>query len=68
MVAEPIAMPVTTPVALTDATEVLLLCHEPPEVVSVNVVVEETQIEDAVPVIVPAEAYGSTSTTWPVEA
>ena len=48
MVAVPGATAVTTPVvASTDATELLLLLHEPPVVASVNVVVLGVQRVDA---------------------
>ena len=43
MVATPDEMPVTTPMEVTVAIEVLLLLQAPPEVESCNVTVEPTQ-------------------------
>ena len=50
MVAEPAALPLTTPAVLTLATDGAEELHVPPEVVSENVVVAATQTEEA-PVI-----------------
>lgn len=44
MVHPPTATPVTTPVELTVAIDVLLLLHEPPEVASVSVLVPPTVV------------------------
>jgi hypothetical protein len=50
MVAVPVATPVTTPVPEpTVATDVLLLLHVPPEVASLNVLVEPPAHTLAVP-------------------
>ena len=49
----PTAAPVTVPVALTVATDVLLLLHVPPVIASTKVEVEATQIVE-VPEIEPA--------------
>ena len=51
MVNVPAATPVTTPVVLIVATEVLLLLHVPPAVASVKLVVNPIHT-DAVPVMV----------------
>jgi hypothetical protein len=46
MMTVPAATPDTTPVVPTDAIEVLLLLHEPPEVASLKLMVEATHTED----------------------
>ena len=63
MVVEPAAKPVTTPVLLTDATDVVLLLHTPPLVASVSVVVKPAQTVD-VPVMVPALGVALTVTAF----
>jgi hypothetical protein len=55
IVAEPAAAPVTTPVLLTVATNVLLLLQLPPVTASANVMVASTHSVVVVPVIVPAD-------------
>ena len=55
MVAVPAVPPVTTPVALTVATEAFVVDQVPPETVEVNVDELPAQI-DWLPVIVPADA------------
>ena len=54
MVAVPAELPVTIPAVPTEATEELLLVHEPPVVVLLSVVVLPVHTV-AVPVIVPAD-------------
>ena len=57
----PEATPVTTPVLLMDAIEVLELLHVPPETLSNNDVVEPAQTV-VVPEILPAVGKGLTVT------
>ncbi len=59
MVADPGATPLTMPVLLTAAIEVLLLLHVPPVLPSVNVITESTATA-LEPVIVPAAGNGFT--------
>lgn len=59
IVAVPAATPVTTPVELIVATDVLLLVQVPPEVASDNVVVEPVATDDA-PVIAAITGKGLT--------
>lgn len=64
MVGTPAAMPVITPVlASTVPRAVLLLLHEPPEIVLVNVVCEPAQTE-----VAPAITSGSGLTVTSVMA
>ena len=67
MVADPADTPVTTPVALTEATAVLLLLQVPPEAVSLRAEVRPVQMA-APPVITPAPAAGVTVTGAVVKA
>jgi hypothetical protein len=67
MVTVPDASPLTTPEEFTVAIVDALLLHEPPDAVSVKVIDEPTQTDDAPP-INPAFGNGLTVTLFVVTA